>query len=71
MVRLSSALIATVLASASAMAQVQAPPSGMSFEQVKQRKLERIDRVRACIVKATNFEQMKACKPDHKNHPGT
>ena len=45
------------------------PPTGdaqPSFEQVKQRRLQRIDQMRACVAKATNFEQMKACKPERK-----
>ncbi len=34
-----------------------------SFEQVKQRRLQRIGQRRACVAKATSFEQMKACRP--------
>ena len=35
-----------------------------SFEQVKQRWLQRIDQMRACVAKATSFEQIKACRPE-------
>ena len=45
------------------------PPTGgsePSFEQVKQRRLQRIDLMRTCVAKATNFEQMKACRPERK-----
>jgi hypothetical protein len=45
------------------------PPTGAaqpSFEQVKQQRLQRIDQMRACVAKATSFDQMKACKPERK-----
>lgn len=64
-------LAASLLLSAPAVAQDQMPPSGMSFEQVKQWRLQRIDRMRACVAKATNPEQMKACKPPRKKEAGT
>jgi len=63
-------LAASLLLAAPSMAEDHMQPSGMSFEQVKQRRLQRIDRMRACVAKATNLEQMKACKPPRKNHAG-
>ncbi len=61
-----SALAAALLLVSPALANDNDQPSGMSFEQVKQRRLQRIDRMRACVAKATSFEQMKACKPAWK-----
>lgn len=40
-----------------------------SFEQVKQRRLARIDAMRACVVKATTFEQLDGCRPKRKQRP--
>jgi len=64
-----SALAAALLMTAPAMAENLGQPSGMTFEQVKQRRLQRIDQMRACVAKATSFEQMKACKPERKKKP--
>ena len=61
-----SVFAAALLMTSPALAEDHGQPSGMSFEQVKQRRLQRIDQMRACVAKATSFEQMKACKPERK-----
>jgi len=67
MLKALSALAAALLLIAPALANEHDQPNGMSFEQVKQRRLQRIDQMRACVANATNFEQMKACRPAWKN----
>jgi hypothetical protein len=61
-----SAVAAALLLAAPAVANENPLPSGMSFEQIKERRLQRIDQMRACVAKATSFEQMKACRPERK-----
>ncbi|NDD12479.1 MAG: hypothetical protein EB072_07505 [Betaproteobacteria bacterium] len=65
-----SLFASALLMTSPALADDHGQPSGMSFEQVKQRRLQRIDQMRACVAKATSFEQMKACKPERKRPPG-
>ena len=61
--------ITCVLVAAPALAEPPANGAQPSFEEVKQRRLQRIDQMRACVAKATSFDQMKACKPERKKKP--
>jgi len=36
------------------------------FATVKQRRLAKIDAMRACVAKSSSFDEMKACKPERK-----
>lgn len=81
-VLLPSLLLSPVLASvgallalpAGAQLQTQPPlqpqPAQRSFDQVKQRRLARLDAMRACVAQSTSFEQMRACKPQRKTGAG-
>ena len=38
----------------------------IDFSEMKKTKLERLDKMRACISKSNNFKQLRACKPKWK-----
>ena len=60
-------LAAALLIVVPTFAQEAGKKPAKSFEEAKQQRLLRIDQMRACVAKASNFEQMKACKPERKN----
>ncbi len=39
----------------------------IDFSEMKKTRLERLDKMRACISKSSNFEEIRACKPKRKN----
>jgi len=45
-------------------------PEGRSkkidFPEMKKARLEKLDKMRACIAKSKNFKQLRACKPKKK-----
>ncbi len=53
-----------------AMAEPPVAESTRDFATVKQRRLAKIDAMRACVAKSTTFEEMRACKPERKAKPG-
>ena len=64
---------ALMLTTGTAIAQANTTGStsaGINFEQVKQLVLDRIDQRRSCVSKATNFSELKSCKPEHGNRLG-
>jgi hypothetical protein len=65
---------ASVLLIAPALAQPPNPVTNRTvqdFQQVKKKRLAKIDAIRACVVKAKNFEQMRDCKPQQKSSFGS
>jgi len=68
--RLLLATTASALLIAPAMAEPPAAEGNRDFATFKQRRLARIDAMRACVAKATNFGEMRACKPERKAKPG-
>lgn len=68
--RLFLAATASALLIAPAMAEPPASESTRDFATVKQRRLTKIDAMRACVAKSTTFEEMRACKPERKAKPG-
>jgi len=64
------AATAIALLIAPAMAEPPAAEGTRDFATFKQRRLARIDAMRACVAKATNFEEMRACKPERKDRLG-
>jgi len=70
MLRLLLAATTTALLIAPAMAEPPPAEGTRDFATFKQRRLARIDAMRACVAKATNFEEMRACKPERKDKPG-
>ena len=67
--RLFLAATASALMIAPAMAEPPASESTRDFATVKQRRLTKIDAMRACVAKSTTFEEMRACKPERKQRP--
>ncbi len=41
----------------------------LNFSEMKKTKLERLDKMRACISKSKNFKQLRSCKPKLNNKP--
>ena len=39
----------------------------IDFSEVKNARLEKLESLRACISKSTNFKQLRACKPKRKS----
>jgi hypothetical protein len=70
MATLLSGIAAALLLTMPAMAEPPAAEGTRDFAAVKQRRLAKIDAMRACVAKSTNFEEMKACKPERKAKPG-
>jgi len=68
--RLFFAATTTALLIAPAMAEPPAAEGIRDFATFKQRRLVRIDAMRACVAKSTNFEEMRACKPERKDKLG-
>ena len=64
------AATASALLIAPAMAEPPASEGSRDFVTVKQRRLAKIDAMRACVAKSTTFEEMLACKPERKAKPG-
>jgi len=67
--RLLLAATTTALLIAPAMAEPLAAEGARDFATFKQRRLARIDAMRACVAKATNFAEMRDCKPERKAKP--
>ena len=38
----------------------------IDFSEMKKSRLEKLDKMRACISKSKNFKQLRACKPKKK-----
>ena len=38
-----------------------------NFDQLKENRLAKIDAIRACVVNATNVEELKSCSPQRKS----
>ena len=38
-----------------------------NFEQLKNQRLDKIDAIRACVVKSNNVEDLKSCIPQQKS----
>lgn len=62
-------LLTCVLLSGLAFASenVEQPKEEKTFEQIKAKILEKNAENRECIQKATNKEELKSCKPKHKD----
>jgi len=60
----------TALLIAPALAEPPAAEGARDFATFNQRRLAKIDAMRACVAKATTFEEMRACKPERKAKPG-
>jgi len=56
----------TALLLAPALAEPPAAEGARDFATFKQRRLAKIDAMRACVAKATTFEEMRSCKPERK-----
>ncbi|MBM5800837.1 MAG: hypothetical protein FJ077_08380 [Cyanobacteria bacterium K_DeepCast_35m_m2_023] len=69
MAKLLTGIAAALLLVTPALAEAPAGGTQPDFATVKQRRLARIDQMRACVAKATNFDEMKACAPRRPN-PG-
>ena len=63
-------LLGSVLLTCSAcIAQpMDAPTRGEDFASVKQERLQIIDAARACLAKATNFDQLTNCQQSGYHH---
>ena len=70
MATLLSGIAAALLLTMPAMAEPPAAEGSRDFAAVKQRRLAKIDAMRACVAKSTTSEEMKACKPERKAKPG-
>lgn len=62
-------LLTCVLLSGLAFASenVEQPKAEQTFEQIKTKILEKNAENRACVEKATTKEELKSCKPKHKD----
>jgi len=60
----------TALLIAPALAEPPAAEGARDFATFKLRRLVKIEAMRACVAKATTFEEMRACKPERKAKPG-
>jgi hypothetical protein len=58
-----AALLITALTASSSLAnETQGNHAGRDFNKEKQKKLERLDKLRQCIAASQDFEAMKSCK---------
>lgn len=63
MTKLLTGIAAAFLLVTPAFAEAPGGGNKPDFATVKQRRLARIDQMRACVAKSTNFDEMKACAP--------
>lgn len=69
MAKLLSGIAAALLITMPALAEMPAPQAKRDFATVKQRRLAKLDEMRACVASATSFVEMRACRPQRKAKP--